>query len=441
MIRLLIAGTSSGCGKTTITCAILSAITARGKKAAAFKCGPDYIDPMFHRAVSGIPAYNLDPFFLDGDGLRSSLIKHGGHISIIEGAMGYYDGIASSENASAYTVARETKTPVVLVVSAKGAANSLGAVLEGFVRYRPDNHIKGVIFNDAGKSRYSDLMRIAQNAGLRAYGYFPHKVEWEIKSRHLGLLRTDEITGLRDTLSALGKQAEQSVDIDSLIELAGTAAPFTIIEKIKGNAVKNVRLAIARDEAFCFLYQENLEILESLGCELVYFSPLRDKHLPSGISGLYLCGGYPELHKDALSANISMRTDIRDAVARGLPTIAECGGFLYLHDSLDGVPMCGVIDGAAFETKRLQRFGYITLTAERDNLLSKAGGSIRSHEFHYWDSTFHGDGFTAKRAGRDISYPCVHAAQTLYAGFPHLFFLANVSFAERFAERMMRYEG
>jgi cobyrinic acid a,c-diamide synthase len=186
------------------------------------------------------------------------------------------------------------------------------------------------------------------------------------------------------------------------------------------------------------MYEENLEMLRALGCTPVFFSPLRDKTLPEGISGIFICGGYPELYAGALSENTAMRDDVRRALAGGLPVIAEGGGFLYLHETLDDYPMCGVIKGAAFKTDKLQRFGYITLTAARDNLLCKAGGSIRSREFHYWESDCPGDGFTAEKAGSDAFYHCVHTTDTLYAGFPHLYFPANPSFAMRFAEKCHR---
>ena len=440
MGRLLITGTNSGCGKTTVTCAVLSALKTRGILPTAFKCGPDYIDPLFHRAVSDIQAYNLDPFFLDSDGLRTHLASRASRFSLIEGAMGYYDGIASTDEASAYTVARETETPVILVLSARGAGNSLGAIIEGFTHHRPDSQIKGVIFNDADEKRYSDLKQIAGNVGLRAYGHMPHKEKWSFPSRHLGLLTPDDIIGLQNMLSELGSQAEQTVDMDGLIALAETAPTLQTAQKPEYFHTKRHRLAVARDEAFCFHYEENLELLQVLGCEIVFFNPLRDKTLPPHISGLYLCGGYPELHAKALSENTSMIKSIKQSVESGLPTIAEGGGFLYLHESLDGIPMCGVIKGRAYETKRLQRFGYITLTAGRDNLLCEAGGTIRSHEFHYWDSSCPGDSFTARKAGRELIYTCVHATNTLYAGFPHLYFLANPSFAETFVERMVRYE-
>ena len=476
--RLMVSGTGSGCGKTTVTCALLSAMIARGITPTAFKCGPDYIDPMFHRATSGIRAYNLDPFFLDGEGLRSHIATHAGALAVIEGAMGYYDGIAATDEASAFTVARETQTPVVLVISARGASGSLGAVIDGFARHRKDSRIQGVIFNDAKDGRYPDLARIAEDAGVRAYGYIPRKDEWSLPSRHLGLLTTGEITGVKELLSSLGRQAEQTIDIDGLIAMAGVApdlqTPSTRMQQTTGSRTvsaslqdnrscpdaylkytnsdcgegadhaatmrKPVLLAVAKDDAFCFMYDENLEILQALGCELVFFSPMKDRALPENADGLYLCGGYPELHIAPLSDNTSMRLSISRAVAGGLPTIAESGGFLYLHDSLDGAPMCGVIRGRAFETKQPQRFGYITITSERDNMLCRAGGSIRSHEFHYWESSSRGEGFTARKAGRAVSYPCVHATDSLFAGFPHLFFPANPSFAESFIEKMREHE-
>ena len=448
MNRLLITGTNSGCGKTTITCAILSALKSRGVMPTAYKCGPDYIDPMFHRAVSGVNAYTLDPFFLNGEELCAHLAAHTKQLAVIEGAMGYYDGIAATDEASAYTVARETDTPVILAVNAKGSGNSLGAVIEGFVRHKKNSNIRGVIFDDATEARYPDLMQIAEKAGIhasvhkdfRAYGYMPHKKEWSLPSRHLGLLTTDEIVGLQDMLFALGRQAEKTMDIDGILALAETATPLKQVTKPASSYCSKVRLAAAKDEAFCFRYEENMETLEMLGCEIVFFSPLKDQTLPVNINGLYLCGGYPELYAGLLSANRTMRESIRRAVEQGMPTIAEGGGFLYLHEELDGKPMCGVIPGLAFETEKLQRFGYVTLTARKDNLLCEAGERIRSREFHYWDSTCAGDGFIAQKAGRVFSYSCVNTSDSLYAGFPHLYFPANPAFAERFVERMNYYE-
>jgi cobyrinic acid a,c-diamide synthase len=448
MNRLMITGTASGCGKTTVVCALLAAFKARGVSPVAFKCGPDYIDPMFHRAASGVAAYNLDAFFMAGNELRGQLARFGpgpAGVAVLEGAMGFYDGIAATDEASAYTVARETYTPAVLVVSAKASAASLGAVIEGFARHRPDSHLRGVIFNDAESRRYPDLKRIAANAGVRAFGHMPRRKELTVPSRHLGLMTPDEISSLESILAALGEEAERSLDIGGLLTLAASAPELkpeycAPPPPAKAPGRGTVRLAVARDEAFCFVYAENLLLLKNLGCEPVFFSPLKDSGLPEGISGLYLCGGYPEIHLNELSENLSMRSDIKRAVTGGLPTVAECGGFMYLHESLDGKPMCAALRGAASETREPVRFGYLTLTAGRDNLLCKAGESIRAHELHYWESDNPGGGFSAKKAGRESEYRCAHATPVLYAGFPQLYFPANPAFAVNFADRMFEYD-
>ena len=437
MKRLLITGARSGCGKTTVTCALLSAFRQRKLALTAFKCGPDYIDPMFHRAVFGVPCWNLDPFFMDGDELRAHLAGHGlkNGLSVIEGAMGFYDGIAMSDEASAHTVAIQTETPAVLVVDVAGAGHSLAALIEGFVRHRQTSGIRGVIFNGASASSYPGYQRLAEEAGVKAFGFLPRNKDWEIGSRHLGLRTAAEIPDLERKLASLGRQAEETFDLYGLLELAASAPDLPPSQTRNSAPRPSFRIAVAKDEAFCFLYAENIELIEALGGKIVWFSPLRDSQIPHNVGGLYLPGGYPELYNRELSENAAMRASIRDAVRGGLPTIAECGGFLYLHATLDGCAMAGAIEAAAFKTGKLQRFGYVTLTARHDNLLCAAGGAIRSHEFHYWESESPGSGFIGKKPGREIEYPCIHATDTLYAGFPHLYLPANPAFAERFAER------
>jgi len=435
--RILIAGTNSGCGKTTVTCALLRALKNRRLALQSFKCGPDYIDPMFHREVIGVPARNLDPFFGEPESLRRQLGGAAGKLSVLEGVMGYYDGIGPEGRCSTWDVARATDTPVILVVNVRGMYTSAGAILQGFRDFRPQSGIRGVIFNNASPMLYGDLKKIAEQAGLRALGYLPRTEEATIGSRHLGLITAGEIEDLQRRLDALGELAEKCLDLDGVLALAGSATSLPVPEAVAPVA-RGVRIAVARDRAFCFLYEENLRLLEDLGCELVYFSPLTDGHLPEHIGGLYLPGGYPELYLKELSAN-PIKNEIRGAIEGGLPTVAECGGFLYLHDTLDGAAMAGVIHAEAFATKKLQRFGYVNLTAERDNLLCRAGESIRAHEFHYYDSTDNGDTFTAVKPSGKRSWPCVHASGTLYAGFPHLYFPANPAFAERFVRKAARY--
>ena len=438
--RLLVAGTNSGCGKTTVTLALLAALKKRGLRLSSFKCGPDYIDPMFHRAVLGVPSFNLDPFFCDEEQLRGVFASHAAELSVIEGVMGYYDGIGTEGRASTYSVAKATKTPVVLVVNVRGMYTSAGAIIQGFKSFRPESGIEGVIFNGASAMLYKDLAKIAENAGVRAYGYLPKVPEAEIGSRHLGLITAAEIEDLQARLSLLGDAAEKSLDIEGLLELAASAPGAAAQQKSEKNAPEeHIKLAVARDEAFCFIYEENLELLAAAGFDIVYFSPLHDEALPEGISALYLPGGYPELYTEQFSKNNRMLDSVKRSIEGGLPTFAECGGFMYLHETLDGVPMAGVIHAACYKTDRLQRFGYVTLTAQEDNMFCRTGESIRAHEFHYYESDDPGRGFKAEKPSGKRGWECVHASQTLYAGFPHLYLPANPQFAESFAKKAAAY--
>ena len=435
--RLLLAGIGSGCGKTTVTTALLRALQRRGVPLAAFKCGPDYIDPMFHTEALGVPSRNLDLFFVDENEVRGQLARHipANGVGIIEGVMGFYDGVSgNTDTASAAHLARATDTPAVLIVRPRGQSLSLAAEICGFRDFAP-NTLAGVILNGVSAAMYPFYRAIAKQAGLRVYGFLPPVPQAEIPDRHLGLVTAAEIGDLSDKLDRLADAAEQGLDLDGLLALARTAPPLADQSAPLIPAVdKPVRIAVARDKAFCFYYADNFDILRAFGAELVPFSPLADEKLPEGIDGLYLGGGYPELHAAQLAENHTMRARIRAAVLGGLPTIAECGGFLYLHRTLDDAAMAGVLDADAHLTKKMQPFGYVTLTARRDNLLCRAGERIRAHEFHYAVSSDAGRDFDAQKPnGR--AWACVHATETLYAGFPHLYFRANPAFAEHFVRR------
>ena len=440
--RLLIAGTNSGCGKTTVVTAVLAALKKQRYKLAAFKCGPDYIDPMFHRAVLGVPSCNLDPFFCSPDQLRRNVREYGSDLNIIEGVMGYYDGIGTEGRASTYKVARSVKAPVVLVMNVRGMFTSAGAVVRGFKEFKKDSNIQGVIFNGASPVLYSDLAKIAGEAGVKAYGFLPRLREAEIGSRHLGLITAAEIKDLQEKIDVLAENAIKYIDIRGLLALANTAPRIYTKNEPKIEAVQGKRplLAVAKDEAFCFIYRENIDLLEKAGFDIEYFSPLGDSALPSGISALYLPGGYPELYTEQLSQNYRMLDSVKMAINKGLPTFAECGGFLYLHEALDGIPMAGVVPAKAAKTSKLQHFGYVTLTAREDNLLCKAGESIRAHEFHYYDSEDNGCGFRAVKPAGDRGWDCVHATGSMYAGFPHLYLQANPQFAVNFAKKAAMYD-
>ncbi|MCR5611620.1 MAG: cobyrinate a,c-diamide synthase [Clostridiales bacterium] len=437
--RVLIAGTNSGCGKTTVTLAVLAALNKRGAALASAKCGPDYIDPMFHRSALGVPSTNLDPFFFDENTLRFLLASHGAEkeLTVIEGVMGYYDGLGATSRASTYEAAKKTATPVILTVNAKGASLSVLAAVKGFSEFEPDSLIRGVILNNCTEKIYSSLAPLIEaRIGIRPLGFMPKMPECELGSRHLGLITADEVTDLKQKLARLAEQAEKSLDLDGIIALAASA-PELSYEPVITERLEPFRIAVARDRAFCFYYEDSLAALSAMGAELVPFSPLADEKLPDGIHGLYLGGGYPELNAKELAGNETMLKSIRTALENGLPCVAECGGFMYLTEAVAGHPAVGFIRGTAFDTGRLTRFGYVTLTAKKDNMLCEKGDTIPAHEFHRWDCDLTGDSFTAEKAdGR--SWDCVFATDTLYAGFPHFHFLADPRFAENFARACIK---
>lgn len=437
----MIAGTGSGCGKTMVTLAVLRAMQRRNIPLAAFKCGPDYIDPMFHKAVLGIPSRNLDLFFISEREVRGQIVRSipQNGIGVIEGVMGFYDGVSgATDTASAAHLARETGTPAILVVRPKGQSLSLAAMLSGFRNFA-ENTLCGVILNGIADTMYPFYRDIVQKSGLKVLGYLPSVPEAEIPDRHLGLVTADELKDLNYRLDLLADAAENRIDIEQILKISRTASQLSDdSEKISPVTKKPVRIAVARDKAFCFYYEDNFEVLRNLGAELVEFSPISDSCIPENTDGLYLGGGYPELHITELSNNVKMRNSIKNAIEKGLPTIAECGGFLYLHEHLEGAEMVGVVRGNAVLTKKLQPFGYVTLTAQDDNMLSACGGQIRAHEFHYAKSENNGHDFVAEKPnGR--KWPCVHTTKSLYAGFPHLFLRANIDFPEKFVRACMEW--
>ena len=438
--RLLLAGTSSGCGKTTVTCAILQALVNRGLKVGAFKCGPDYIDPMFHSRIIGAKSANLDLHFFSENTLKYLLQKNAADrdVSIIEGVMGYYDGLGlTTTRASSYEVAKVTDSPVVLVVNAKGASLSVLATIQGFLTFCPDSHIRGVILNQCTAMTYKALAKaIEDKLGIRVLGYLPKLADCALESRHLGLVTAAEITDLKEKLQKLANQAEKTIDLEGLLTLAKEAPPITC-DPIALPKLEPVRIAVAKDNAFCFYYADSLEALEEMGAEIIEFSPIHHKKLPENIHGLYLGGGYPELYARQLSENKTMLESIRNALQKGLPCIAECGGFMYLTEAIGEYPMVGFLPGHCFDNGKLTRFGYVTLRAGTDNMLCKAGEQIPAHEFHHWDCTQPGSGFTAaKPTGK--SWDCVAATDTLYAGYPHFHFYANPAFLKGFYDTCLK---
>jgi cobyrinic acid a,c-diamide synthase len=446
--RLMLAAPKSGSGKTMMTCGLLNALLIRKLSCRSFKCGPDYIDPMFHKYVLGIDGGNLDTFFLDKEQVREQFSDQarGAGISVIEGVMGYYDGVGGdTTEASSYEVACALDTPVVLVLDCKGASLSLAAVVKGFLEYKENSHIKGVILNRTSSVMAERLKPVMEELGVHVYGYLPECKEGALGSRHLGLVLPGELKGLKDQLNQLAMKLETTIDINGLIKLAQDARPLPpsqagLKRRVSDAPIgREVLIGMALDEAFCFYYQENLRLLKEMGAKLIPFSPIHDKRLPSGIHGFLLGGGYPELYCRELSENKSMLRDIRQASERGLPILAECGGFLYLHDQLETkdhetYPMAGIIHGKAFWAERLLRFGYIEAFPKADIPFLKKGESIRGHEFHYWDSTNNGACMEAKKPGGRKSWDCVHGKGNLLAGFSHFYYPSNPALPKRFVE-------
>lgn len=570
---LLFAAPGSGSGKTTLVCAALQGLLTAGFQPHAFKCGPDYIDPMFHREVLGVPSRNLDLFLMGEEGLSGAFAAgvreelseafaagmreegfsksftadvirreaseraayrantcrsieeadedeaSGKRITIVEGVMGLYDGLGGiSEEASSYDVACRLGLPVILIVDAKGMGRSLLPLLSGFLSYDREKRIKGVILNRTTKG-FCDKVAplIEEELNLPVLGCFPECKDLQLRSRHLGLVLPEELGDIRAQLARAGELFVENVDMERLLAIAGEGARGgcgdgarnvanvdlreaaqdgekcsagehdikalsscmygSELHQVKSHDVaptRHPRIAVARDEAFCFLYEDNLDLLKKLGAEIVFFSPIHDEALPAGTQGLLLPGGYPELYAEELALNADMRDAIREAIAGGMPSLAECGGFLYLHEgirvgedtrrpanqSAEGAegtqettdipvgtvyPMCGVLPGICENQGHLVRFGYVEIRTtehtEQATLLKNllAGGTIRAHEFHYYDVPNPGEDCIAVKPVGGRSYRCMHAGENYLWGFPHLYYPSNPAFAARFVEACSGY--
>ena len=456
--RIMLAAPKSGSGKTLLTCGLLEVLRRRGLNPIACKCGPDYIDPMFHRYVLGIPGRNLDSFFMPAEGVRKVLVdavrEEQAGIAVLEGVMGYYDGLGGTEtSASSWEIAEITDTPAILVLDCKGASLSAAAMASGFLHFRKKSHIAGVILNRVSSMYYERLAAAVEEAsGLPVLGYLPESEEYRMESRHLGLFLPGEIDRLRERIGRLADQMEKSIAVEQVLEVAGML-PLRIENKEKEKAenesmeaesiakfpacqeqkvTSRVRIGVARDEAFCFYYQENFRLLEQMGAELVYFSPLRDKKIPDRVDGLLFGGGYPENYARELAKNAAMRESIRRSIAAGMPFLAECGGFLYLHRMLEGSDgkhweMAGVYPFDAYRTNRLRRFGYV-------RLLTSSGQEIHGHEFHYWESEDPGTDWEAVKPTGNRSWRCIHEKGGQIGGFPHLYYASCPDFLRKWLD-------
>ncbi len=400
---LAVAGTHSGSGKTTVTLALMAALKQRGLRVQGFKVGPDFIDPGHHRAVTGRVSPNLDGWMMPRD-VNRSLLDCGlweADVGVIEGVMGLFDGVSGGdETGSTARMAKELGAPVLLVVDARSMARSAAAVALGFARFDPALPLAGVAFNRVGSPAHARMLEEAMAAvpDLPVLGCLPRDDALKIPSRHLGLVTAEDHGLDPERAGLLARWAEDHLDLDGLLKAAPRFVPRP--SPSRPPVPVRARIGLARDEAFCFYYGENLRLLESEGGELVSFSPLRDRHLPEGLDGLYLGGGYPELHCEALSANRTMKKAVRTFVQEGGPVYAECGGFMYLMHAIGDLEgrthrMAGVFPFEAVMEPRLRSLGYREVVTRRDSLLGTAGTVIRGHEFHY--SRMTGEGAPVER--------------------------------------------
>lgn len=456
MKTIVIAAPHSGSGKTTITLGIMETMRRRGLTVAPFKAGPDFIDPGYHRLVTGRVSHNLDGWILSGDTLVSLFDHHsfGCDIAVIEGVMGLFDGIDGvSEEGSTAQVAKLLGAPVILVIDARSQARSVAALVKGYATFDPDVWIRGVIFNHVGSDNHARVLKSAvesHDLGIPVIGSIPRDDRLIIPSRHLGLFTADEEPLSPDYLDHLVDVVKDRLDFGMLWGICGSPLigdPTPLRISCRGDATR-ARIAVAHDIAFSFLYEENLRILEEAGAEIVRFSPLEDPDLPEGIDGLYLPGGYPELFAERLAANVTMRSRILEMVRAGLPTYAECGGLIYLCRGVRSTigsflgGFVGLFPVEATMLPRRRALGYREVELSRETILGPRGTIIRGHEFHYSDIEPMPEEisrcYSVRKPGLDLG-PEGYMVENCLGSYVHLHFGSNPAAACSFVEACERW--
>jgi cobyrinic acid a,c-diamide synthase len=450
--RLVIAGTGSGVGKTTITIGLMAALKKKGYTVQGFKCGPDYIDPTYHTAVTGRPSRNIDSWMLDHELVQEIVARgaSGADISIIEGVMGFFDGKDPATNAGTTAeISIITKSPVVLIVNCASMARSAAAIVKGFQTFAPETNIVGVIANRVGSTGHFNIVKTAieQECGIPVVGYLIRDDELTIPERHLGLVPSIERGELNPFFNKLADSVLATVDVDRLYELAH--APVLEIPPESQFAKRqepSVKIAVAKDAAFNFYYKENLELLEAYGAELVPFSPLKGETLPEKIDGLYLGGGFPEEFAAELAAQTAVKQSIKKAIAAGLPTLAECGGFMFLTEAIETTDgqqyeMVGLIPGTVKMQTKLAALGYRQISGTEGNFLFRGNLRAKGHEFHY--STFHPRGEITsayQTKGMRGTKPEGYLNDKLIAGYTHFHFGSCPRMVENWINQCKEYK-
>jgi len=460
--RILIAGTSSGVGKTTITLGLIAALRKRGLAIQPFKAGPDYIDPTYHTLAAGRACRNLDTWMIPPD-RALALFSHanvGANMAIIEGVMGLFDGFSySDDQGSTAEIAKLTHTPVILVLDVGKMARSAGALALGYTQFDPDLPLAGFILNRCGSQKHARGVKLAveRATGLPVLGCLPKSADLHIPERHLGLVPTDERGELSNFIAHAAHLVTQHIDLNALQRIARTAPPLptltsgfyeSLYHRTQSSLPHPLPIAVARDEAFSFYYQDNLDLLEAAGAEIVPFSPLHDHQLPPDARGIYIGGGFPELYAAALAENAPLMADLRQAHAQGLPIYAECGGFMYLTQGITDLEgqwhdMVGLVPGDMRMTPKLAGLGYRTVVSPRGNFLIPPGQPLRGHEFHWsvWSQQEKLDETTAawqvqpRRAGAVTRWDG-YAQDNLLASYIHLPFATDLRLAPNFVRKM-----
>lgn len=467
MKTIVIAAPMSGSGKTTVTLGLMESLKRRGLSVAPFKVGPDFIDPGWHRLATGRTSVNLDGWMCREGFVRQTFALHarGCDLAVIEGVMGLFDGIDGvSDAGSTAQIARFLEAPVILVVDARSQARSAAALVRGFSRFDPDVHVAGVIFNNVGSDSHARILRDAMISAVpevRIFGCIPRDERLRIPSRHLGLVTVDQNPLPDDFLDCLSSIIQQHVDLEGILSLTSPGSSFPPVgggqgwggtchdhssvsisptpqPPVKGEGA-GIRIAVARDAAFCFVYEDNLRLLREAGAGLVEFSPLADSGLPERIGGIYLPGGYPELFAGALAANVGMKQEIRSAIEKGMPVYAECGGFIYMTENF-----VGVFPVSTRMLPRRKALGYREVELVADTFFGLRGTVARGHEFHYSEMDEMPDTiervYRVRKNGLELGFEGYRYRNCL-ASYIHLHFGSCPEMASAFMERCRHYPG
>ncbi|MEW9122154.1 MAG: cobyrinate a,c-diamide synthase [Thermotaleaceae bacterium] len=450
--RFVLAGTQSGVGKTTISIGIMAALKKRGLQIQPFKVGPDYIDPAFHTFVTGNHSRNLDGWMLESKVIRELFLKNSRKkdIAVIEGVMGLYDGFGiEKDQGSTAHISKILDAPVFLIVNGNGMSASAAAQIMGYRDFDKEVNLKGIILNNLSGQKHYDLLKgaIEKYTDIPCIGYMQSNSAIQLKSRHLGLIPSVEVEDLKKKIDRIAEMIEETIDIDQIITIAENTKPIdeTALPKTNKIATQEVNIGIAYDKAFNFYYQDNLDLLEEMGARLIYFSPIEDKKLPKDIHGLYFGGGFPEMFSKELEENWEMRSAIRNAINKGIPTYAECGGLMYLTEAITNLDgnrhqMVGVFPTESKMTNRLQRFGYVHVNIEKPCVLTEQPISIRAHEFHRsiteeTENCSYGYRVEKWSDGECINtWFCGFLKQNVLAGYAHIHFYNNKDLALNFID-------